>query len=144
MTPYYITRFVGEYRFLSNFHYHVFRHGGVSWTTSEHAYQASKTRVLDEQRAIRRAERPNDAKRLGRRCQLRDDWEESKDDVMLQIVRDKFADDPIRTMLLDTGDAELLEGNYWGDEYWGVCQGEGLNKLGRILMRVREEAELPW
>lgn len=37
------------------------------------------------------------------------------------------------------GDAELIEGNTWGDRIWGVCDGVGENRLGKILMRVRAE-----
>ena len=142
--PSYITRFQGEHYYLSNFFEHPFVHGGIRWRTAEAPYQASKTRDVDEQRAILRAATPGEAKRLGRRCTLRDDWEEVKEDVMLGVVRDKFADEPLRSRLLSTGVAILIEGNDWGDKFWGRVNGEGMNKLGQILMRVRAELELPW
>ena len=41
--------------------------------------------------------------------------------------------------LLETGNQELVEGNTWGDIFWGVCNGKGQNWLGKILMMVRDE-----
>ena len=43
--------------------------------------------------------------------------------------------------LINTGDAILIEGNTWGDTYWGVCDGVGENRLGKLLMEVREECK---
>ena len=83
---------------------------------------------------------PSEAKRLGRRVRLRSDWEQVKYDVMLDVVRAKFNQHPdLAQKLLATGDEELVEGNDWGDTYWGVCNGRGKNMLGKILMRVRAE-----
>ena len=82
----------------------------------------------------------SEAKRLGRRVRLRSDWEQVKYDVMLDVVRAKFNQHPdLAQKLLATGDEELVEGNDWGDTYWGVCNGRGKNMLGKILMRVRAE-----
>ncbi len=41
--------------------------------------------------------------------------------------------------LLATGSAELIEGNDWGDDYWGRATPQGKNHLGVVLMQVREE-----
>lgn len=41
--------------------------------------------------------------------------------------------------LLATGTRYLEETNTWGDTYWGVCEGKGLNMLGKTLMQVRDE-----
>lgn len=80
----------------------------------------------------------------GREDEYRDDWYEIRVEIMLDLLRQKFAHPELRQMLLDTGDAELLEGNNWGDVFWGVDQdtGEGQNWLGRLLMQVREEIRL--
>jgi len=58
---------------------------------------------------------------------------------MLWGVREKFKQEDLKQMLLDTGDQELVEGNTWNDTFWGVCRGEGQNNLGKILMKVRME-----
>lgn len=44
-----------------------------------------------------------------------------------------------RDQLLATGGVELIEGNDWGDAFWGVCGGYGQNWLGVLLMLVRSE-----
>jgi len=59
---------------------------------------------------------------------------------MLHIVRDKFARHPgLKASLRQTGNARLVEGNWWGDTFWGVCNGKGTNHLGKVLMEVRRE-----
>lgn len=83
---------------------------------------------------------PQSAKRLGRSVLLRPDWEEIKYDVMYQVCKAKFQQNPdLGQKLLKTGNAELIEGNTWGDRIWGVCKGIGENNLGKTLMRVRDE-----
>lgn len=81
----------------------------------------------------------SNAKRFGRRVQLRPDWEQVKDNIMYEIIKSKFSIKHLREMLLATGEAILIEGNTWNDTYWGMCRGKGKNMLGKILMRVREE-----
>ncbi len=134
-----IDRFRAEHAFLSNFHRHPFEWRAKTWTTAEAAYAAAKTRDEGERECIRAAPSPAAAKRLGRRVDLRSDWEHVKDDVMRSILEAKFAVAELRDALLATGDAELLEGNTWGDVYWGVCGGRGRNQLGRTLMRIRDD-----
>lgn len=134
-----IDRFDGDYRFLSNFHNCPVEYQGITYANSEAAFQAAKcTSDAEKMRFARMS--PGTAKHEGRHVQLRPDWEEVKDTVMLEIVRAKFTQNQgLAEKLLDTGDAELIEGNYWKDFYWGVCYGKGQNKLGKILMQVRRE-----
>ena len=56
---------------------------------------------------------------------------------MTDLCRIKFSDPHLRSLLLATGDAELIEGNWWHDQFWGVCNGVGQNQLGKILMAIR-------
>ena len=71
---------------------------------------------------------------------MRSDWEEVKDKVMYEIVLAKFTQNPdLKEKLLATGDESLEEGNTWGDTIWGTVDGVGENRLGKILMRVRDE-----
>ena len=134
-----IERFAGPHRFLSNFYPVALVWEGRHWPTAEHAYQAAKCRRSDEAWKIQEAPSPGAAKRLGRKIELRADWDEVKEKVMLEVVRAKFENAHLRRLLIATGDAELIEGNYWGDRFWGVCRGEGENRLGKILMKVRTE-----
>lgn len=85
------------------------------------------------------AKTPAIAKKLGRKVELRKDWESIKLDVMYELLCDKFDIPELQQLLLDTGDAKLIEGNHWQDCFYGVCDGKGLNHLGKILMRIRSE-----
>lgn len=134
-----ITEFQGPNRWLSNFWPAQVVFAGISYPTVEHAYQAAKSDVQSEREAICLAKTPGDAKRLGKRVTMRKDWNAVKLDVMLDLLRQKFAIPTLRAKLLATGDLMLVEGNPWGDYFWGVCRGKGENHLGRLLMGVRSE-----
>lgn len=133
-----ITRFSGEHSFLSNFHPSRVQWMGFEVATVEHAFQLAKTFDHSARRAIAEALTPSKAKRLGRGVQLRPGWEISKNAVMRALLVQKFTRHlDLAQALLATGDAELIEGNDWGDVYWGVCRGHGRNQLGCQLMEVR-------
>ena len=135
-----IAEFQGPYRFLSNFYPATVEFEGITYPTSEHAYQSAKTLDMNERKRIAALATPAEAKAEGRKLPLRADWETAKFDVMEQCVRYKFTHNPeLRRKLLKTGDAVLEEGNTWGDRVWGVYQGQGENRLGKILMKVRDE-----
>jgi ribA/ribD-fused uncharacterized protein len=137
---YEISSFSGDWRFLSNFWPVTVIWEGVEYPSVEHAYQASKTINPMERELVRLAETPGRAKRAGRQVTLRKDWEEVRLAVMTELVTLKFSQEPLRSRLLDTGDAAIAEGNNWGDTFWGINQFNiGRNHLGRILMEVREQ-----
>jgi ribA/ribD-fused uncharacterized protein len=131
-----------EYGCFSNFAHAPFVLNGSTWPTVEHYFQAQKFPDTDYEEAIRKAKSPAKAKAMGRtrRYRLRGDWESVKDRIMREGVLAKFtrhAD--LRTFLLATGDALLIE-NSPTDDYWGCgSHGGGKNKLGKILMSVRDE-----
>lgn len=135
-----IDSFSGEHQYLSNFWDATVSLEGESYRSTEFAFQAAKTLDIEERRQIRMELSPGRAKRLGQKVKLRPDWDRIKDDVMLELVRQKFTRHPdLAVRLLSTGHATLVEGNRWRDTYWGVCDGVGENKLGQILMKVRGE-----
>ena len=133
-----IKGFFGEHRFLSNFWQARVVLDGMLFQTTEHAYQAAKTLDMDLRRVMSFADTPAAVKKLGGTVKLRADWEDVKEDVMRDLLIQKFSIDPLMTQLLGTEDAYLEETNTWGDTYWGVCNGIGKNKLGLLLMEVRD------
>lgn len=139
-----INCFDGKWAFLSNFYWNEIEHEGIVYPTNEHFFQAMKTLDNDERRQIANCLTPGQAKRMGRRVALRSDWESVKEDVMLLGLCLKFADEQLADWLLETGDEELVEGTTWHDNEWGNCSCpkctniEGKNKLGKLLMRVRD------
>ena len=131
-----------EYGCFSNFSPHPFKLDGKVWPTSEHYFQAKKFLNDKIQEEIRREKSPMIAARMGRdrKKPLRRDWEGAKDEIMLCAVRAKFIQhDDIRAILISTGNVKLIE-HTTNDRYWGDGgDGSGLNRLGEILMRIREE-----
>jgi N-glycosidase YbiA len=133
-----------EYGCFSNFSSQGVEFKGVWWPTTEHYFQAQKFVGTPHEEAIRLAKTSKQAAEMGRDRQkpLRADWDVVKDDVMREAVRQKFrTHKDIQKILLDTGDEKIIE-NAPGDYYWGVgADGSGKNRLGTILMEVREELQ---
>lgn len=163
-----IDKFDGRYRFLSNFHPSAIIHQGIKYPTVEHFYVSQKinkpqfiqvkvtTRegtskklkqmdVAEAREYISTIKTAGDVKRLGRELSIRPDWDSVKYDVMLYAVRRKFSEhEDLKRQLLETGESELIEGNTWHDNFFGICYcpkclGSGQNNLGKILMQVRKE-----
>jgi len=166
-----ILEFTGANRFLSNFYPCVFEYKGYFWPTSEHAFQAMKVfkgtgpRFRYDLDSIWRFVFPNikkpvlvtedlfmyeftripgpsKAKKAGRIVQKREDWDTIRVNVMQEVVNAKFMPNTrMAVLLLRTGDALLEEGNWHGDDFWGVCfrKGTGQNHLGKCLMHRRAE-----
>lgn len=140
--PIYFYSTQGEFGGFSNFSRHGIERDGVWWPTTEHYFQAQKFGDASYREQIRNASTPKRAAELGRSraMPLRTDWEEVKEEIMYQAVRTKFETHPaLKTLLLSTGTEEIIE-NAPGDYYWGCGkEGTGKNRLGHILMQVREE-----
>lgn len=130
--------FSGDRFFLSNFYPRPFLFNGRTYATAEHAYQAAKCVDQEEAEQVRQALSPAAAKQLGRRVQLRVDWNEARVDVMRAVLAAKFSDPDLRAQLLSTGSVELVEENTWGDRFWGRSRGVGMNMLGQLLKELRE------
>ena len=136
-----IDDFHGEHFFLDNFYPATVHYRDMTFPTSEHAYQAMKSKSARIWAWFAdRVSTPIQAKSLGNKINLRCDWEEVKKGYMKNIVTAKFEQHPgLAKKLLATGDVMLIEGNTWGDTTWGVCNGEGKNWLGKILMELRDK-----
>lgn len=138
-----IVSFSRQYEFLSNFYLAEIEVKGHSFPSTEHAYQAFKTLIPEEFHKVRLASRngrfsPAESKSLGKRVTMRPDWDSIKIQVMKDICAAKFAQhDDLAAKLIKTYPAELIEGNWWNDTFWGVCNGVGDNNLGKVLMEIR-------
>ena len=137
-----IDNFRGDFSFLSNFYEATIYVDGERYRSVEHAYQAHKTLDPWSRRLVRLAPSAAEAKKLGKSVPLRKDWDDVKVDLMRSFIRKKFENPFLRPLLLATGDVELIEGNTFGDTFWGVCRGTGQNVLGKILMEVRNEIKV--
>jgi ribA/ribD-fused uncharacterized protein len=133
----------------SNFYQWPLTFERLDYDSAESAFQAHKT--LDPERRLRftlgQCQSPSQAKLMGRRLPLRGDWEQVKDNVMLEVLRAKFAEPELAVLLASHGDL-LVEWNTWHDNYWGVCvcgrmhcRG-GQNRLGSLLSHLRVELRM--
>ncbi|MEW1846248.1 NADAR domain-containing protein [Nonomuraea angiospora] len=146
--------FTGQWADLSSFGpstvtmYSQLENRTITFPSGEHGFNWAKSLIEAERAAVLAAPTPAEAKRIGRRVTLRPGWDEViRYKVMRAIIAAKFTrDSPAGRVLLDTGDALLVEGNTWHDNHWGDCRcgrtacwRPGENWLGRMLMDRRVE-----
>jgi ribA/ribD-fused uncharacterized protein len=134
-----INNFRGKYFFLSNFYECEVTFEGITYQNTEAAFHAQKTLNVEERKKFATLN-PSEAKKAGRKLNLRSDWEVIKTRVMYDVCKAKFLQNPeLKKKLLETGTEYLEEGNDWGDYFWGTVNGVGENRLGYILMQIRDE-----
>jgi len=132
-----ISNFRGDYFFLSNFYECAIHIWGMEFTSAEAAYQASKcTSQTDMAKFV--GVSPRKSKYMGRKVLLPSNWDEQREGRMYEVLSAKFSNEFLKKQLLLTGERMLVEGNSWGDVYWGECRGKGRNVLGKLLMQFRQ------
>lgn len=138
-----ISGFQGDNRWLSNFWPAKIQIGDIVYPTVEHAYVAAKPIMpftpADLEWFLTLT--PAKAKKVGRELDVRPDWDDVKIHLMQQFTELKYSTDnpELRSRLIKTGDEEIIEENTWGDTFWGICNGEGHNWLGIIIMATRDK-----
>lgn len=148
-----VKEFTGEFFFLSNFYVADFPWRNEIYPSGEHAFQAAKAHAMTNAQpsekaaydiAVRNAPTPAKAKYAGRAVSIDlDYWEAMKVQYMREIVHAKFTHvSGLAGQLINTGAMMLVEGNDWGDTFWGRARNKagkivGLNTLGTILMEER-------
>lgn len=124
---------------------HPIRYKGQVYRSSEHAYQAAKFLGVRDDIAniIRLTESPSKAKKAARDHAeyMRIDWNSVKTAIMYEILSIKFNDPELSRRLLEVNEP-IVEDNHWNDTFWGVCNGEGKNNLGKILERIKREKQV--
>jgi ribA/ribD-fused uncharacterized protein len=142
-----IDKFDGEFRFLSNFWPCKIQVKELVFDSVEAAYQACKC-ANEADRAQFVGMNAGAAKRLGQQIEIRPDWDEQRLKVMAFCLKQKFAPgSELANKLIDTYPNFLIEGDYWNDTYywndafWGVCNGVGDNRLGLMLMKIRDHLD---
>lgn len=138
-----IKEFQGKYRWLSNFYLTTepIKIKDRGFISVEHAYMSEKSFDESWKDLCQQVTNPGQIKRMSRNIQLRTDWEKVKLDIMWVCLVQKFHQEPFKTLLLETGNQFLQEGNRWGDTFWGVnlITGIGENHLGRLIMEIRDD-----
>ena len=139
-----IIRFKDEFRWLSNFVEVEVEWEGRRYKSVEHAYQSAKSLDKEWKRFCASDVSSGKVKRASRRIEIRADWEAIKKSVMKNLLIQKFSDERYRSLLLATGNTYIIEGNTWGDTFWGVdlYSGEGKNILGLLIMEIRSSMQV--
>ena len=130
-----------RYYEFSNFSGFGFELDGNKWKTMEHYFQATKFEGTEQFERILNSGSPKQAKDLGqtRAIPIRGDWDQVKEEIMLSGLRLKFANPELKELLISTGKKKLIENSPY-DKYWGIGpNGKGKNRLGELLMQLREE-----
>ena len=136
-----INSFRGEYNWLSNMHSCDVVYKNNNFKSVENAYMFAKADTSGEWLKFCLENPPNIVKKESKNIRVRPDWEEVKLEIMYNLLIKKFTQEPFRTNLLNTGNENIQEGNFWNDTFWGVDLKQnpnvGENHLGRLIMHVR-------
>ena len=151
-----INTFTGRWFFLSNFYPIEIEYQGIKYPTVEHFYVSCKVtndQMIDGvfmtknacKEYIAKIIKPGDVKRFGRqKIKTGIAWtDEYRLKVMELALNQKFKNENLKELLLTTGSEDLVEGNYWHDNFFGSCgcpkcQSKGENHLGKLIMKIRE------
>jgi len=147
-----INNFRGEYSWLSNFYLRAIVIAGITFPSNEHWFVANKT--LDKEKFMWLVDSPTPgiAKSRGREIICRPDWKPKvRVEVMAVGLYQKYMQhNDLKKKLIGTGQQELVEGNWWHDNFWGDCYCKnksghhpeclqtGSNVLGRLHMELRK------
>ncbi|GJE95793.1 NADAR family protein [Phanerochaete sordida] len=140
-TIYFYERYQPYFEFM-NTSPHPMLHRGKSYPTSEHLFQAHKFQghadALAEHIRLQPTSRAARAEATRLRPNQRSDWFKINISVMEDVIEAKFIQHPeLRTLLLSTGNHELVQANPV-DAFWGYGKDmKGRNELGKVLMRLR-------
>mgnify|MGYP000184199865 CR=1 FL=1 len=137
-----IWKFDKEYRWLSNFAPCTIVLHGITYPSVEHAYMSAKSNdVRWHLKCTDESIKPGTIKKMSRGILLVRNWDSLKIEVMRECLNQKFNQEPYKTMLIETGDVFIQEGNFWGDTFWGVDLNTkvGDNRLGKLIMEIREK-----
>jgi ribA/ribD-fused uncharacterized protein len=127
-----ITHFTGDEHFLSNFYLSPVLLGNIWYPSGEHAFVSLKTIDPRIKRKVAQIETPLEAKRYGRKIELRPEWDDRRVEMMSRVIRSKFSPTRNRHLaqqLVRTRGYTLVEGNHWGDLYWGACYFTNNNRV---------------
>jgi len=116
---------------------------GISFPTSEHAYQWKKYSISHPEIAkkILEATSAHDAKAIANqnKNKFAESWHQEKIAVMEEILKAKAAQhEDVRKKLIKTGKRTIIE-NSPADGFWGIgADGKGENMVGKIWMKIRD------
>lgn len=144
----YVGSFSGDLEFLSNMYkipiyfneskYDNFQPDFKIYPSSENLYQALKCKYIKDRELFQNVD-PHKSKRIGKTIELRCDWDNVRLEAMQLAIDLKFKNIELAEKLIDLPDDKIIEFNNWGDRFFGICNGEGLDHLGKILRSKKQQ-----
>ena len=101
-------------------------------------FQCCKCTNEKDREFIRSSFTSSEGKWRGKQVRIRKDWNEIKVAAMYAVLTLKFSQNAYLLNKLRRIAGEIVEENTWGDTFWGQCNGEGQNHLGKLLMKIRD------
>lgn len=135
-----IKEFQGKYRWLSNFTPVEVELEGIIYPSVEHAYMSAKSDIKEWKEFCANGNNtPGQVKKASRNLALTYDWNDKKLGIMKELLIQKYNKEPFKSLLKETGDLYIQEGNNWNDKFWGIClkTNKGENNLGKLIMEIR-------
>jgi ribA/ribD-fused uncharacterized protein len=126
-----------DYYFMSNMYPCKIKWKDNIYKSAETIFQLSKCKYAEDIPMFKNLN-GFESKKLGRKIKMRNDWNDIKVLTMRKIVKDKFLQNPKLLDKLKRIKEPIIEENTWGDRFWGVSNGMGLNVLGKILTEVKD------
>lgn len=120
-----------------------FEYKGIVYTTPENFYQAMKSKDIEYRLKISKVS-PKQAKHLGYKVKLREDWESIKLNVMMVALKYKFSPGTSWYNKLKNCNEDIVEWNFWHDNFWGHCVCENCkekvhhNHLGKMILFLKK------
>lgn len=135
-----VKSFDGEFDFLNMFYNCKVIVGKFTYLNAYSAFTASKCKNENEKRAFTRLNAIK-SKKKSKRLLKRDDWDDVKVDIMKEIQRAKFEQNPELKEKLLKIDGYIENQVMYTDLFWGknISQNKGKNMLGKIIMELRDE-----
>lgn len=144
----YIGSFSGDLEFLSNMYkipiyfneskYDNFQPDFKVYPSSENLYQALKCKYIKDRELFQNVD-PHKSKRIGKTIEIRYGWDNVRLEAMQLAIDLKFKNIELAEKLINLPDDKIIEFNNWGDRFFGICNGEGLDHLGKILRAKKQQ-----
>ena len=134
-----INKFDNEYIVLSNYYPQNITYKGITYNCAMNAYYGQLISDNLQKKAIANATPSRALSMVINSISKIDYSQEEQDNIMYEILKVKFSDSKLKNLLLQTNQEPLNNNINWEDTYWGICNDEGDNKLGKLLMKLRDE-----
>lgn len=138
-----INLFKNEYSWLSNFAPCKIILEDIEYNSVEHAYMSAKNDDIKWKIFCQLTNSPGEVKKKSKNIELIKNWELIKVKIMQECIDQKYNQEPYKTLLLNTNNEELIEGNWWNDTFWGINlkTNKGQNMLGKLIMEKRNQLQ---